>query len=163
MTKIVLCALALVVGLSNFAFAGDVATQSEAGANAGAASQSGAQSALIINSHSVAEAPDIPAASSAAVLIQSCQEGVSGQGFEGGLAAGFDSAQCVNIRQASIHLQMYERYYATKQYDAAQRHLAKFHTYLDRADVSADWAYPTKVAGGTVTALLPIALLFVIF
>lgn len=134
---------------------------SAAGANSGSAS--GANAAITLNSNSVGVKQDYPAYSAASLLVQSCQEGASGQGTNGGIAAGFDSAQCVNIRQAAVHLEMYDRYFNLKLYDQANRELAKFHEYIAKADQAADIGHYPKVVGGAITSFLPIALLWLVF
>jgi hypothetical protein len=134
---------------------------SAAGANSG--SESGAEAVVNLHSNSFAVKQDYPASATASLLIQACQEGVSAQGIRGGIAAGFDSAQCTAIRQAAVHLEMYDRYFGLKMYEQANKELAKFHEYIADADRAADVGHYPKIAGGAVTSVLPIALLWLVF
>jgi hypothetical protein len=147
-------------------------------ADSKAASQSGSAAGAIgyiDNSSTNVAAPDIPVASSASVFVQSCQYGAAGQGQSAGISMGSDSAQCMNLRQAAIHMEQYERYVGLAQktlagsegqaalYKAANRELGLFQKYLDRSSEAADYAHPTKVVGGAVTDVLPIGILIGIF
>lgn len=134
---------------------------SNSGANSG--SESGAAATVTLHSTSIGVRQDYPASATASLLIQACQEGVSAQGFRGGIAAGFDSAQCTAIRQAAVHLEMYDRYFKLQLYKEANRELAKFHEYIADADRAADVGHYPKIAGGAVTSILPIALLWLVF
>jgi hypothetical protein len=129
---------------------------------------------FVDNSVNTVEATQIPVASAASVFVQSCQYGASGQGQSAGLSMGADSAQCMNLRQAAIHLEQFNRVnslaIAAPQgagkvdlYKLANTHLAKFHHYLDKADDAADYAHPTKVVGGGVADILPVGILIGIF
>jgi hypothetical protein len=149
---------------------------SGAASQAGAAAQSGSQTYIDQSGNvSTVQAPDIPVASSASVFVQSCQYGAAGQGQSAGISMGSDSAQCMNLRQAAIHMEQYERYVGLAQktlagsegqaalYKSANRELGLFQKYLDRSSEAADYAHPTKVVGGAVTDVLPIGILIGIF
>jgi len=179
------------VAMSSSAFAAFDTTSSNAGAVAGSASQSGAIAgggdststslgvqgqgqAVNIDNHGVVQAPDIPVASAASVFVQSCQYGASGQGQNAGLSMGADSAQCMNLRQAAIHMELFEKYSKlalaapdgegkVALYKSANRELGLFQSYLNKADDAADYAHPTKVVGGGVADILPVGILIGIF
>lgn len=160
--KQILFAFALSMAAAAGAHADSTANAGSA-AGADSASSSGANAAITLNSHSYGVKQDYPSASAASLLIQSCQEGASATGLKGGIAAGFDSAQCVAIRQAAVHLEMYDRYFALGMHKQANEQLAKFHKYLAYSEEAAKIGHYPKVAGGALTSVLPIALLFLVF
>ncbi len=103
------------------------------------------------------------AASAANVMVTSCQDGASGSGLQGGVSAAFDSAQCVALRQAFVHLELHDRYVAMGNDQEALKHLDLFNKYMEQADRAANVSHPTKLIGGSIVSLLPVALLFVLF
>lgn len=156
-------AVAAVIAVCAGAVYADSSASAGSAAGASSGSESGAAATVTLHSTSIGVKQDYPASATASLLIQACQEGVSAQGVTGGIAAGFDSAQCVAIRQAAVHLEMYDRYFALKQYKEANRELAKFHEYIGDADRAATVGHYPKIAGGAITSLMPIALLWLVF
>lgn len=178
--KMLMIGAMLAVSVGAFA---DTTANSASGAAAqsqsasGSAAYTGPQAqgqAVNIDSHAVSEAPNIPVASAASVFVQSCQYGASGQGQSAGLSMGADSAQCMNLRQAAIHMELFEKYSKlalaapdgdgkVALYNSANRELALFQSYLDKADDATDIQHPTKVVGGSIADLLPVALVVGMF
>lgn len=160
-----LIGLAIAAGIALLAGAAMADSTANSGSASGASSgsESGAAATVTLHSTSIGVKQDYPASATASLLIQACQEGATAQGIHGGIAAGFDSAQCVAIRQAAVHLEMYDRYFSLQQYKQANRELALFHEYIADADRAADIGHYPKIAGGAVTSVLPIALLWLVF
>ena len=103
------------------------------------------------------------ASSTAAVLAQQCQEGMSGQGITGGLSAIFDSAQCSYLRQASVHFEMAAFYQEKGMPANADLEEQRALEYIRKADQAVDFQTPTKAVGGALVSLLPITALFLLF
>lgn len=163
MSKILMATLALVLAFPVFA-------DTTATAGAGAASNAGAAAGAVsggsvttITSSTVANVPDPAAFSPASIILNGCQEGMSGQSTSAGAGIGFESAPCVALRQASEHQKLMLWYEARGDKNSAALHHRHMMHYVSQADQSADVTHYPKVIGSTLTSLLPLGLIFLLF
>lgn len=160
----VIAAVGLVLGLGGSGLVlADTIAQAGSSSGAQAGSQSGSESSLTLNSVNVVPRQHYPASQAASLLLQTCQDGASASSVSRGMSFGTDSAQCAAIRQAAVHLELYEKYKAVGMKAEATRQWNLASAYIDKADMSADVGHYPKIIGGTITSLLPVALLFVLF
>lgn len=162
--KALIAVLGLVTGLMVMQWAqADAIAGAGSSSGAQAGSSSGAQAGVTLNSNSVQRGTDFPASSPAAIMIQSCMEAASATSMSRALSFGTDSAQCAAIRQAAVHMELHDRYAAMGMKDSAVREWDKAMKFVITADEAANVGHYPKVIGGTVTSLLPVAVLFVLF
>lgn len=162
----VLVALALMYAMGNAAQAGqtaDATSSSQAGAQSGSA----AGAAVLIDSHAVttntANIPKAPVFSPASLMLNSCQEGATGQSFSGGAASGFESPTCTALRSADANQKLWLLYEARGDMAQAKMHHDRMEAAMADADEAQNLLHYPKTVGSAFVSVLPVGLLFLLF
>ena len=161
-----LVALLVVLVMTSQTVRADAIADAASTSSAGAQSGSAAGAAVLIDSHAVtttiASIPKGAAAPSASLMLNSCQEGVSGSSYGAGVASGFESPTCMSLRSAEVNQKLWLFYESRGDMNQAKMHHSRMESALADAEWAADVTYYPKTVGSVFVSVLPVGLLFLL-
>ena len=138
--------------------------QSQAQSAAGAGAESNAVGGSVVIDQSVSgsnnqDYPKQPVWGAASLMLNGCQEGVSGQGNSAGVSSAFESATCTQLRLAETYQKLAIYYTEKGDVNQAEMYNRLLGEAVAKAGEAGDFQHYPKTVGGAASAIIPLGLL----